>query len=90
MITHNFCVGDRVRAVDAVDGYTNLIGVSGTVVHVRSDDMIGVEFDVRFHNGHGANGFGKPGFCRYGSPWAFERDTDVTEFVVDIPLESLL
>lgn len=90
MITHDFCVGDRVRAVDDVDGYANLIGVSGTVVHVRDDNMIGVEFDVRFRNGHSANGLGKQGFCRYGDPEVFERETDVTEVVVDIPLESLL
>jgi hypothetical protein len=89
MNTHVFHVGDRVRAISAVDGYENLIGMLGTVVHVRGDDHIGVEFDKEFARGHSAGGRGKDGFCRYGNCLAFELEVDVTEVFIETALESL-
>ena len=89
MNIRDFQVGDRVRAIEDVAGYANLIGKTGIVVHVREDDMLGVEFDEKFPGGHSANGRGKKGFCRYGELSAFELETDISKIDIDISLESL-
>ena len=89
MTIHDFQVGDRVRAIAPVAGYNNLIGMTGVVVHVRDDDMIGVEFDEEFRGGHSASGYGKKGFCRYGELSEFELEIDTTQITIDISLESL-
>ena len=45
MYGHNFRVGDRVVAVEAVDGKRELIGKSGTVIYLMGSSTVSVEFD---------------------------------------------
>ena len=81
-----FRVGDRVIAIDSVDGYANLVGKTGTVVHVRpssNDWNIGVEFDEEFTGGHDCHKKARAGRGRYGDASAFqiyeEEDLEVRE-----------
>lgn len=69
-----FKVGDRVRAINKVDG-VDLIGRCGTVVSDNNGFFsvrIGVEFDESFPGGHACCGKGKLGHCRYGGESEFE------------------
>lgn len=69
-----FKVGDRVRAINKVDG-ADLIGKCGTVVNAKAgfwSDRLGVEFDEPFSGGHDGNGRGKMGHCRFGYVCDFE------------------
>ena len=69
-----FKVGDRVRAINKVDG-VDLIGKCGTVVIVKDGLLsvrLGVEFDEPFADGHDGNGRGKSGHCRFGYVYDFE------------------
>ena len=69
-----FKVGDRVRAINKVDG-VDLIGKCGTVVGVKDGLLsvrLGVEFDEPFPDGHDGNGRGKRGHCRFGYVCDFE------------------
>lgn len=69
-----FKVGDRVRAINKVDG-VDLIGKCGTVVSVNDgfwSARLGVEFDEPFPYGHDCNGRGKSGYCRFGCVCDFE------------------
>ena len=69
-----FKVGDRVRAINKVDG-VDLIGKCGTVVGVKDglwSVRLGVEFDEPFPDGHDGNGRGKRGHCRFGYVCDFE------------------
>lgn len=73
-----FKIGDYVRAIGSVAGYSNLIGKAGKVVHIESGyESIGVEFFEEFFNGHDCQAHGKPGYCRYGSETIFEYDRAV-------------
>ena len=73
-----FKIGDRVRAVKAVDGKSCLIGKIGTVIVVdRGIPPIGVEFDEEFKDGHTC-GKGKSGYCRWGNEYEFELLTSAT------------
>ena len=69
-----FKVGDRVRAINKVDG-VDLIGKRGTVVSIKDgllSSRLGVEFDEPFPCGHDCNGRGKSGYCRFGYVCDFE------------------
>lgn len=74
-----FRVGDRVIAVQPVDGLRGLIGQTGTVVEI-THQSVGVEFDEAFLNGHSCRRNGKDGHCRYGKEKEFELycDEDIT------------
>lgn len=88
---HNFRVGDRVIAVDAVDGNTDLIGEAGRVIYLIGASTISVEFDKPFYGGHSENGRGKDGHCRHShySSFDFEPD-DIVEVNISLSLENLL
>lgn len=83
-MSHMFRVGDRVIAIDSVDGYDNLVGKTGTVVHIRSGFAnIGVEFDEEFTGGHDCHRKARAGRGRYGEVSSFqiyeEEDLEVPE-----------
>ena len=76
-----FKVGDRVIAIDLVDGTSTLKGKIGTVIAKPSLSSydVSVEFDESFLAGHNGDGIGKLGHCRYGFNREFkllERDWD--------------
>lgn len=64
-----FKVGDRVRAIGSVDDL-DLTEKTGTVKRIHNS-IIGVEFDEYF-SGHDLDGYGKDGYCRWGSESEFE------------------
>lgn len=69
-----FKVGDRVRAINKVDG-VDLIGKCGTVVSVKDGLLsvrLGVEFDEPFPDGHDGNGRGKRCYCRFGYGYVYD------------------
>lgn len=77
-----FAVGDRVIAVSQVDGREDLVGRSGTVVHIRRGYCsIGVCFDEGFKGGHNCHGTCEHGRGRYGDPDSFvmEPNLDVDD-----------
>ena len=82
-----FKIGDRVVAVEAVDGRGDLIGKAGTVVDINSNFYapIGVEFDSIFDGGHDCKGHGILGRCRYGeeTSFIFEAECDSPEINPD-------
>lgn len=88
---HNFRVGDRVIAVGAVDGNTDLIGEAGRVIYLIGQSLVSVEFDKPFYGGHAENGRGKMGHCRHShhSSFDFELD-DTVEINISLSLENLL
>lgn len=88
---HNFRVGDRVIAVSAVDGNTDLIGEAGRVIYLIGQSIVSVEFDKPFYCGHNENGRGKDGHCRHShhSSFDFEPD-DTVEINISLSLENLL
>lgn len=88
---HNFRVGDRVIAINAVDGNTELIGEAGRVICLIGRSIVSVEFDKPFYGGHSEGGRGKDGHCRHShhSSFDFEPD-DTAEININLPLESLL
>ena len=88
---HNFRVGDRVIAINAVDGNTSLIGQAGRVIYLIGQNLVSVEFDKPFYGGHSENGRGKHGYCRHShhSSFDFEPD-DTAEINISLSLESLL
>lgn len=61
MYDHNFRVGDRVVAVEAVDGKHELIGKSGTVIFLSGSDIVSVEFDEPFRGATANTGAAKMG-----------------------------
>lgn len=71
-----FKVGDRVRAIDCVDG-RKLAGQTGTVIDISGcfgDYDIGVEFDNLVPIwGHSCDGKGNVGHCR----WGYEREFEL-------------
>ena len=90
MYVHNFRVGDRVVAVEAVDGKRELIGKSGTVIYLMGSSTVSVEFDEPFDGGHGENGRGKHGHCRHDHYSSFDFEpTDMPEIDISISFESL-
>lgn len=62
-------VGTRVRCVSQFAWCDECVGLTGTIIQVRSyshNDVL-VEFDTEFPSGHDGEGLGAPGRCRYGS-----------------------
>jgi hypothetical protein len=51
-------VGDMVRLIDGGDSYFPL-GIIGKVVHLRSNNAIGVEWQVSHNFGHSCKGHAK-------------------------------
>lgn len=88
---HDFRVGDRVIAVSAVDGNTDLIGEVGRVIYLIGQSLVSVEFDKPFYGGHSEDGRGKYGHCRHShySSFDFEPD-DAVEINISLSLENLL
>lgn len=90
MYEHNFRVGDRVVAVEAVDGKRELVGKSGTVIFLRGSTVVSVEFDESFRGGHDEGGRGRDGHCRHGHYSSFDFEfTDMPEVDISISFESL-
>ena len=90
MYEHNFRVGDRVIAIEAVDGKRELVGKSGTVIFLRGSTVVSVEFDEFFRGGHDEGGRGRDGHCRHGHYSSFDfESTDMPEVDISISFESL-
>lgn len=90
MYDHNFRVGDRVVAVEAVDGKHELIGKSGTVIYLRGSTVVSVDFDESFGGGHSEGGLGRDGHCRHAHYSSFDFEpTDTPEIDINISFESL-
>ena len=87
---HNFRVGDRVIAIEAVDGKHELIGKSGTVIYLRGSTVVSVDFDESFSGGHNEGGRGRDGHCRHDRYSSFDFEpTDMPEIDISISFESL-
>ena len=86
---HNFRIGDRVVAVESVDGMAELTGKAGRVIWLLGSTVVSVEFDNPFRRGHSENGRGKDGHCRHGHWTSFEFETDLSDVKVDITFDSL-
>lgn len=87
---HNFRVGDRVIAIEAVDGKRELVGKSGTVIHLMGSTVVSVDFDEPFRGGHSEDGRGRAGHCRHGRYSSFDFEpTDMPEIDISISFESL-
>lgn len=72
MTDQEFKVGDRVVAIDKVDG-VGLKGKTGKVLVAKAiSDFIDVEFDDKFPEGHSSDSLGKFGHCRCGEKTAFK------------------
>lgn len=67
-----FKVGDRVKAINYVDGI-NMKGMVGKVVYISGfRSCIGVDFDKSFSRGHDCDGYGRAGHCRNAHPYEIE------------------
>lgn len=87
---HNFRVGDRVIAIEAVDGRRDLVGKSGIVIQLRGSTVVSVDFDESFSGGHNEGGRGRDGHCRHGYYSSFDFEpTDMPEIDISISFESL-
>lgn len=77
--TKQFKVGDRVRCIAPLEGWSELIGKTGTVVnkYVSSygSSSIGVAFDEPFAGGHTCHNHCLAGYGRYGDASALELIT---------------
>lgn len=88
---HNFRVGDRVIAVSPVDGKESLVGKSGRVICLLGSNLVSVEFDEPFTDGHSEHGHGKMGHCRHSNYSSFDFEPDDTvEINISLSLEKLL
>lgn len=56
-MAHKFKIGDRVETPSSG---------SGTVVHIREDDFVGVEYDAKTPVGHSCNGH-----CKFNHGWYY-------------------
>lgn len=79
-----FKVGDRVRAIAAVDGYKNLIGKTGTVVSIESTLRVGVDFDESFNGGHACGGMAKEYNGRYADAKCFELLKEIETSIEEV------
>lgn len=54
----NFKIGDRIKAISAIDGNTSLIGKTGTIVGFSVDKyyIYDIGFDEPFSGGHSCFG----------------------------------
>lgn len=68
---NEFKLGARVRAKGDVS-YMNMKGKIGTIVHLKSDTLIGVGFDTSFGFGNDCESHARDGHGRYGSKDEFE------------------
>jgi hypothetical protein len=57
-----FKMGDRVVAIDTIDGLS-LKGMAGTIICI-DHNSVGIEFDDEFPDGHDCIG-GRYGYCRW-------------------------
>lgn len=79
MIMKDFCIGDRVIATGEIDG-NDLTDEVGTVIAIKDNKEILVEFDNEIDGGHdGVNGEGKYGHCWYIG-WS-DSDFDFIEII---------
>ena len=87
---HNFRVGDRVIAIEAVDGKWELVGKSGTVIYLMGSTVVSVDFDEPFRGGHSESGRGRAGHCHHGHYSSFDFEpTGMPEIDISISFESL-
>lgn len=90
MYAHNFRVGDRVIAIEAVDGKRELVGKSGTVIYLMGSTTVSVDFDESFRGGHSEDGRGRAGHCRHGHYSSFDFESiNMPEIDISISFESL-
>ena len=59
-----YFVGDRIVVVDYLDDLY-MEGHKGTIVVVEADDVVGIELDDPFYEGHNCAGHGQDGHCRW-------------------------
>lgn len=84
-----FRIGDRVVAINAVDGNTGVLNKVGTVtiVNAHSTYSYGIVFD-KFVGGHSLDGSSD---VEYGHGWwCEEKDLQLCEFKPGIPFEELM
>lgn len=76
-----FHEGDRVVGIEAFDGNDDIIGVTGTIRSVRSDDVYSVEYDDEIYGGHD---------CGVGIPSGYGWQTHAKALAPyqDVPVSS--
>ena len=57
-------IGDRVVAVNPIDGNIHVVGLTGTILH-KGEDNVCIAFDESFPEGHDGDGTRPSGRCRF-------------------------